>query len=118
MRVWRAGMVAALALGPASACVLFDGPGDYPPRDAGSGQDATASLDAGADAHADGGSGGGDAGADGNAPVDGAALDGAKPDTGAGDAPSDGVMCKVVGVPCQSASECCSLNCDTANAKC
>src|SRR5512140_1331706 len=98
MRVWRAGMVAALALGPASACVLFDGPGDYPPRDAGSA--------------------GGDAGADGNAPVDGAALDGAKPDTGAGDAPSDGVMCKVVGVPCQSASECCSLNCDTANAKC
>ena len=45
MRGARCWTLAALALMPLTACVLFDGPSDYPPRDAG-GQDVATIADA------------------------------------------------------------------------
>ena len=111
-------MVAVLAVGPASACVLFEGPSDYPPRDAGATTDAPSAFDAGQDAIATS-----DAASDGP-PVDARGDTGTAGETSTGDggptldANDDAFICRVIGQSCQANVECCSHSCEPNQRKC
>jgi len=114
MRGARCWTLAALALMPLTACVLFDGPSDYPPRDAG-GQDVATIADAanGHDATSTADSGGV---SDAAAPVDDARADATGTDGSPVDARSD-VNCTASGAACVTDAACCSGSC-TATMKC
>ncbi len=110
-------MVAAIALGPASACVLFEGPSDYPPRDAAAVTDAPTSFDAGQDAvvTTDGAGDGFSSDALADTSLGDGAIDAAPPPA---DANGDALGCGKSGQGCQSSTQCCSGDCLTATSKC
>ena len=90
-------MLAAAALVPVSACVLFEGPSDYPPRaDAEAPQRDATIADGGnvADATRDG--------------ADDATRDGAQTDAPTGIDASDAALCGQMDAPCASGTPCCS----------
>ena len=114
---WMRRRTALASLAAASmhlaACALFDGPGDYPPQDAGAavhdaGPNTAAAPDSAADAIADA--------ADAASATDARDAVADSPQDARGDAREGG--CQILGAACNSATDCCSGACDPQQKTC